>query len=197
MVLFSFFSFFYFFPLLLFSKTTLKVTFLITDSEIKEERFLLFFNSILMTGDIGGLFAKEEIMGMCADLLPKFEIDRPNLRPTPDNLRQFFIDTVRDNLHLVLCMSPANPLFPVRAQRFPGIINGVTIDWFLAWPQEALVEVSSTFLDDFKIECTEEVKNAVKIHMGTGMFRRDLFHLETLFFFFLFFDVMSRCFYFF
>ena len=117
-----------------------KVTFLITDSEIKDERFLLYFNSILMTGDIGGLFAKEEIMGMCADLQVKFEKDRPNLHPTPDNLRQFFIDTVRDNLHLVLCMSPANPLFPVRAQRFPGIINGVTIDWFLAWPQEALVE---------------------------------------------------------
>ena len=144
-----------------------KVTFLITDSEIKDERFLLYFNSILMTGDIGGLFAKEEIMGMSADLLVKFTEDRPHLHPTPDNLRQFFIDTVRDNLHLVLCMSPANPLFPVRAQRFPGIINGVTIDWFLAWPQAALVEVSSTFLDDFKIECTEEVKNAVKIHMGT------------------------------
>ena len=149
-----------------------------------------------MTGDIGGLFAKEEIMGMCADLLPKFEIDRPNLRPTPDNLRQFFIDTVRDNLHLVLCMSPANPLFPVRAQRFPGIINGVTIDWFLAWPQEALVEVSSTFLDDFKIECTEEVKNAVKIHMGTGMLGETCFIWKLFFFFFLMLVVVVFFFFF-
>jgi dynein heavy chain len=144
-----------------------KVTFLITDSEIKDERFLLYFNSILMTGDIGGLFAKEEIMGMCSDLLESFTIARPHLHPSPDNLRQFFIDTVRDNLHLVLCMSPANPKFPVRAQRFPGIINGVTIDWFLAWPQDALVEVSGQFLDEFEMKCTPEVKDSVKLHMGT------------------------------
>merc|ERR1711871_326083 len=135
-----------------------QTTFIFTDSEIKDEKFLELLNSILMTGEIGGLFAKEEILGMCADLQDAFQKARPNLLATPDNLRQFFIDTVRDNLHIVLCMSPANPKFPVRAQRFPGLINAVTIDWFLPWPEKALVEVSSTFLGDFEIDCDDVVK---------------------------------------
>ena len=143
-----------------------KTTFLFTDSEIKDERFLEMLNSMLMTGEIGGLFAKEEVLGMCADLQDAFQQQRPNLQPTPDNLRQFFIDTVRDNLHIVLCMSPANPKFAVRAQRFPGLINAVTIDWFLAWPEEALVAVSSTFLGDFQIECEADVKQSLMVHMG-------------------------------
>jgi len=28
--------------------------------------------------------------------------------------------------------------FARRAQQFPGLINGCTIDWFLPWPEEAL-----------------------------------------------------------
>lgn len=31
-------------------------------------------------------------------------------------MKQYFIDCVRDNLHLILCMSPLNPKFPIRAR---------------------------------------------------------------------------------
>eukprot|EP01035_Chromulina_nebulosa_P038073 gene38073-51424_t len=36
-------------------------------------------------------------------------------------------------------MSPVGVKFPERARKFPGIIAGCTIDWFLPWPKEALV----------------------------------------------------------
>ena len=42
----------------------------------------------------------------------------------------------------MLCMSPLNPKFPERARRFPGLVSAPTIDWFLPWPEEALVAVS-------------------------------------------------------
>ena len=43
-------------------------TFLFTESEIKDEVFLEYLNSILLTGDLPGLFAKDEIMAITSDL---------------------------------------------------------------------------------------------------------------------------------
>lgn len=37
-----------------------------------------------------------------------------------------------------LLPSPVGAKFARRAQQFPGLINGCTIDWFLPWPEEAL-----------------------------------------------------------
>jgi dynein heavy chain len=142
-------------------------TFLFTDSEIKQEAFLEYLNSVLMTGQVPGLFAKDEMLAMCGEIRPFFVKERPELPETQDNLAQYFIDKVRDNLHCVLCMSPLNPLFPVRARRFPGLVNGCTIDWFLPWPQSALMDVSGGFIRDFPVESTDEVKASLIEHMGT------------------------------
>lgn len=141
-------------------------TFLFTDSEIKSEVFLELMNSLLMTGEVVGLFAKDEMMAMTSDLRNAFVEERPHLAETPTNLKQFFIDCVRDNLHVVLCMSPLNPKFPERARKFPGLISGPTIDWFLPWPEEALIAVSRGFISDFQIECDSPTKESLMIHMG-------------------------------
>jgi dynein heavy chain len=47
-------------------------TFLFTDSEIKDEMFLEAINNILMTGQIPGLFAKDEMIAMTGDLAEDF-----------------------------------------------------------------------------------------------------------------------------
>jgi dynein heavy chain, axonemal len=143
------------------------VTFLFTESEIKDENFLEYINSILMTGEVAGLFAKDEMMGMTADLQPAFVKERPGLPDTPDNLKQYFIDCARDNLHVVLCMSPVNAKFPERARKFPGLVSGTTIDWFLPWPEQALIDVSKGFLQDYKVEAEPATKIQLMEHMGT------------------------------
>merc|ERR1719359_1256743 len=61
------------------------------------------------------------------------------------------INRVRDNLHLVMAFSPVGDKFRDRAVKFPAIFNMAAIDWFLSWPQEALVETSHQLLDNFKI----------------------------------------------
>jgi dynein heavy chain, axonemal len=68
--------------------------------------------------------------------------DRPGYDETPDNLRQYFIDCVKDYLHIILCMSLLNKTFPIRARKFPRLISCPTVDCFLSWPEEALVSVS-------------------------------------------------------
>jgi len=141
-------------------------TFLFTESEIKDEVFLEFINSILLTGEIPGLFAKDEIMAITADLRNRFLKERIGMEDTQDNLKQFFIDKVRDNLHLMICMSPMNVKFPMRARKFPGLVSCPTIDWFLPWPADALVALSKAFIQNFPVECTPEVKVGLMTHMG-------------------------------
>lgn len=141
-------------------------TFLFTESEIKDEVFLEILNSILSTGEVPGLFAKDEMLAMTTDLRLDFLKDRPGLDETYENLKQYFIDCVRDNLHVFLCMSPLNPKFPIRARKFPGLISGPTVDWFLGWPEDALISVSRGFIKEFEIDCSPETKDSLIVHMG-------------------------------
>ena len=142
------------------------VTFLFTDAQIKKEQFLEYINGALLTGDVPGLFSKEEMMAATAEISALFAKTYPGQDATPAGLRAFFINIVRERLHLVLCMSPANAKFPKRARKFPGIISGCTINWFLTWPQDALVAVSRGFIGDFQVECTDDEKEQLMIHMG-------------------------------
>ncbi|TYZ61675.1 hypothetical protein PybrP1_000691 [[Pythium] brassicae (nom. inval.)] len=141
-------------------------TFLFTDAEIKNEIFLELLNSVLMTGEVAGLFAKDEMMAMTADLRNAFVKERPGQAETAANLKQYFVDCVRDNLHVVLCMSPLNAKFADRARKFPGLISGPTIDWFLPWPEDALIAVSKGFIQDYAMECEPATKAALMTHMG-------------------------------
>lgn len=77
---------------------------------------------------------------------------------TWDNLYSFFLGRVRDKLHIILCFSPVGTKFARRAQQFPGLINGCTIDWFLPWPEEALQAVSGKFIDEFSMACPPKAR---------------------------------------
>ena len=138
-----------------------KVCFLFTDAEIKDEAFLEYMNQFLMTGEVAGLFPKEELDGIIGDMRPIMKKEAPHIPDTNENLSLFFFDRVRDNLHACLCFSPVGPQFASRSQKFPGLINGCTIDWFLPWPTEALISVSKKFIQDFNVHCTPEVKEAL------------------------------------
>ena len=59
-------------------------------------------------------------------------------------------------MHLVLCFSPIGAKFRDRARQFPGLINGTTVDWFLPWPEQALVDVARLYLANLTLENTTE-----------------------------------------
>ncbi|KAJ8968034.1 hypothetical protein NQ317_017171 [Molorchus minor] len=65
---------------------------------------------------------------------------------TPLALYNYFIERVRSNLHVALCMSPIGDSFRVRCRMFPSLINCCTIDWFQNWPDDALERVANMFL---------------------------------------------------
>ena len=59
-----------------------------------------------------------------------------------DAVWAFFINRVREKLHIVLCMSPVGAAFRNRCRMFPSLVNCCTIDWFVQWPRDALLSVS-------------------------------------------------------
>ena len=142
------------------------VCFLFTDAEVKDEGFLEYINQILMTGEVAGLLPKDELDMIVNDIRPIMKQQAPGVPDTWENLYGFFLNRVRDNLHMVLCFSPVGDKFSRRAQQFPGLINGCTINWFLPWPEEALTSVSGKFIDEFRMACPTEVKDSLKLAMG-------------------------------
>ncbi|OUW47187.1 MAG: hypothetical protein CBD47_05050 [Synechococcus sp. TMED187] len=79
------------------------------------------------------------------------------LPETKDNIKSLFISRVRENLHIVLCMSPVGSAFRVRCRMFPSLINCCTIDWFDRWPEEALQSVSQQFFEALDLPDRETV----------------------------------------
>ena len=49
---------------------------------------------------------------------------------SPVALFNYFVDRVRDQLHIVLAMSPIGDAFRNRLRKFPSLVNCCTIDWF-------------------------------------------------------------------
>ncbi|KAH8068253.1 dynein light chain binding protein [Aureococcus anophagefferens] len=62
-----------------------KATFIFTDAQIKDENFLELLNSLLMTGEISGLFPKDELQIMAGEIR-QFATKRPDYSDTPDFL---------------------------------------------------------------------------------------------------------------
>jgi len=144
------------------------VTFILTDSEIKTEDFLESINSMLATGEIAGLIPKEEkeVFALETKNVYMKEAGTKGEDPSTLELWVYFINRVRDCLHVVLAFSPVGNKFRERARKFPSLFSSCTIDWFLPWPEAALVSVSSKFLTGFDIDCTAQVKSEIERHMG-------------------------------
>jgi dynein heavy chain len=146
----------------------MQVGFIMTDSDIKSESFLESINSMLATGEIPGLIPKDErdIVALeCKNVFMK-EVGVKGQDPGPRELFTFFINRVKDCLHTILAFSPVGTKFRERSQKFPSLFSQCTIDWFLPWPEDALVAVSNNYLNDFDMDATPEVKSAIEKHMG-------------------------------
>lgn len=139
-----------------------------TDAEIKTEDFLESINSMLATGEIAGLIPKDErdVFALETKNVYMKESGTKGEDPSTLELWIYFINRVRDCLHMVLAFSPVGTKFRERARKFPSLFSSCTIDWFLPWPEEALVSVSQKFLNTFKIECSKEIKSQLEKHMG-------------------------------
>ncbi|XP_055860055.1 dynein axonemal heavy chain 6-like isoform X8 [Biomphalaria glabrata] len=131
--------------------------FLFTDTQIVVEEFLEDINNMLNSGEVPNLFEPDEyerlIIG-CRPGAKEAGIPEGNR----DAIYDYCIHCVRNNLHIVLCMSPVGSAFRSRCRMFPSLVNCCTIDWFIEWPKEALLGVAQSFFKTVSLGCSDEIK---------------------------------------
>ncbi|KAI8840277.1 hypothetical protein BC829DRAFT_446998 [Chytridium lagenaria] len=125
--------------------------FLFPDTQIKEESFIEDVNNLLNAGDVPNLFAPDERQGVIEKVLPDAQEEGRMGDGSPAALYNYFIERVKNNLHIVLCMSPIGDAFRTRLRMFSSIVNCCTIDWFQAWPEDALQAVAKQFLGELTL----------------------------------------------
>ncbi|KAK2526126.1 Dnah7 [Columba guinea] len=156
--------------------------FLFTDTQIKKESFLEDINNFLNAGEVPNLFAVDEKQEICEQMR---QVDRQRDRSKQTDgsaiaLFNMFVDRCRDQLHIVLAMSPVGDAFRNRLRKFPALVNCCTLDWFQTWPEDALEAVASRFLED--VEMSEETRSGCidmckSFHTSTIVLS-DLYHAE-------------------
>ncbi|XP_017795795.1 PREDICTED: dynein heavy chain 7, axonemal-like [Habropoda laboriosa] len=152
--------------------TDLHSTFLFTDSQIKEESFLEDMSNMLNSGEIPNIFTAEELVEIYEQMK---QIDRQRDRSVQTDgstvaLFNLFVQITRDQLHIVLVMSPIGNHFRNRIRKFPALVNCCTIDWLQPWPEDALLAVATRFLST--IELTDHERTA-------GIDMCQFFHVST------------------
>ncbi|GFO48624.1 dynein heavy chain 6, axonemal-like [Plakobranchus ocellatus] len=136
--------------------------FLFTDTQIVVEEFLEDINNILNSGEVPNLFEPDEYEKLIIGCRPGAK-DVGIPEGNRDAIYDFCIHRVRNNLHIVLCMSPVGSAFRSRCRMFPSLVNCCTIDWFIEWPREALLGVAQTFFRPVDLGCSEAIKESVSM----------------------------------
>ncbi|XP_043945444.1 dynein axonemal heavy chain 3 [Protopterus annectens] len=133
--------------------------FLFSDNQIKDELFVEDINMLLNTGDVPNIFAADEKAEIIEKMQNVARAEGKRIDATPLSMYNYFIERVKQNLHIVLAMSPIGDAFRNRLRMFPSLINCCTIDWFQSWPTDALEMVANKFLED--VELDDDIRKQV------------------------------------
>ncbi|KAM9820319.1 LOW QUALITY PROTEIN: dynein axonemal heavy chain 2 [Neosynchiropus ocellatus] len=133
------------------------------------ESFLEVVHNLLSPGYVPNLFTTDEFVEICSSLSAPAR--RDNVPETPHSLFRYLMERVRNNLHVVLCLSPGESLRR-RVLQIPALLHSTTIDWFCEWPEEALLEVAERRLDGLDLGAAEKPQVAsvcVSVHRSATL----------------------------
>lgn len=126
---------------------------MITESAVNNESLFEDINSLLNTGEVPNIFPKDEKEKLEKGLMDLF--GEQNLNIEPSEIWKTFIERVRNNLHIILCMSPVGDVLRIWCRRFPALVDCCTIDWYNDWPSSAIESVAAKLLENIEIDNKE------------------------------------------
>ncbi|KAJ3217500.1 Dynein heavy chain 2, axonemal [Dinochytrium kinnereticum] len=138
--------------------------FVFTDTQILSDIFLEDISNILASGEVPNLFPPEELTEI-KQAVTASKGDKGAHEGT-DSAYDYFLERVRTNLHVVLCMSPVGDSFRNRLRMFPSLVNCTTIDWFSEWPEDALTEVALKYLDGIDLGAENIRKGVAQVFVS-------------------------------
>lgn len=124
--------------------------FIFADNDVVKETFLEDVQNMLNSGIVPNIYTADELGNLRPDMLKMYKLDG-NTNEAPDAMNEWFFNRIKDNVHLSILMSPVGESFRSFCRQYPALINNTTIDWFMAWPYEALIEVANKFLGELDI----------------------------------------------
>lgn len=157
-----------------------KIAFIFSDTQIVKESFLEDINNVLNTGEVPNLYEITDMEEIINNVRPMAkEAGKPE---TKDAIFQHYVQVCRDNLHIILAFSPVGEQFRVRCRQFPSIVNCCTLDWYSAWPRDALFSVAQRFFNENEHLGIKDLKEqlcniCVEIHFSVTKKSKD-FELE-------------------
>ena len=126
-----------------------QTVFLLSDTQIILESFLEDINNVLNNGEIPNLYSASEDITTVMESMRDVNKNNPDYKKFGDNdIWLDFMKKCKQNVHIMLAMSPIGDDFKRRLRMFPSLVNCCAIDWFLPWPKEALQSVAEHFLKD-------------------------------------------------
>ncbi|XP_060146269.1 dynein axonemal heavy chain 2 isoform X4 [Globicephala melas] len=138
----------------------LKATsFLFVDTQVADESFLEDINNILSSGEVPNLYKADEFEEIQTLIIEQARAEQ--VPESSDSLFAYFTERVRNNLHIVLCLSPVGDPFRNWIRQYPALVNCTTINWFSEWPREALLEVAEKYLVGADLGTQENIHRKV------------------------------------
>eukprot|EP01035_Chromulina_nebulosa_P019234 gene19234-25085_t len=141
------------------------VLFLLTDTQITNEKFFVYLNDLLSSGNIPDLYTRDERDAIIGVLSSKAK--SAGYSTEPSSVWKYFLSNIRSNLHCCFCFSPVGGSLRTRARRFPALASCTVIDWFQPWPEQALASVGKKLLSNV-ITNSVEISKAIEYFMPTA-----------------------------
>ena len=136
----------------------LPMVFVFDDTQIVVETFLEDINNLLNAGEVPNIWKDDELGEIYTAMTPVLQ--KEGINASKLNMMSEFIRRCKNNLHLVVCMSPIGDDFVIRLRKFPSLVSCCTIDWFSEWPYEALKSVAGDKCVEVEFD-DEEIRKGV------------------------------------
>ena len=121
-----------------------RVCLYLTEAQLQSPACMEDISCVLNGAEVPRLLSADECNAAFKKMQDHFhENDVPAVQSA---MHAALMQRARDNIHVVLAMSPTSAAFRTKCTDFPALLNCCTMDWFAPWPATALTAVAQQAL---------------------------------------------------